>query len=357
MKGGRRVLLAVGAFGALTAWSSGSAAGAGEESRRIELVARLERSVVLILVEGREIRHEKRSVTLAPSESLGTGLVLSADGLVLTAAHVVAGADRVRVEVEKGELRPARILFVDEPSDVALLRLEGVLPSLFPARLGDSDRARKGEALYVIGSPSGIEGSLSVGVLSGRHPARHVFGGSVEAELIQTDAAINAGNSGGPMFNSHGEVVAIAQSILSVGGGSEGLGFGLAINAVKRILGLDPCVWMGFSGVRLNDAWTQALNVPEPGGLLVEHVTPGGPAEQAGIHGGEFPVQAGSEHLLLGGDVVLRADGIPIFAWIRDRRPPPSRPGEVHEIRLTLLRAGRTREVPVRVTHRNASWR
>jgi S1-C subfamily serine protease len=356
MKNGKRALIAVGAFSAFAAW--GPPPGAGdEESRRVELVARLERSVVLVLVEGREIEHQRRSVTLVPFESLGTGIVLSADGLVLTAAHVVAGADRVRVKPGDGETLPARILFVDEPSDLALLGLEGVFPSLSPARLGDSDLVRKGEALYVLGNPSGIEGSLSVGVVSGRHPARHVFGGSVEAELIQTDAAINAGNSGGPMFNSRGEVIAIAQSVLSRGGGSEGLGFGLAINAVKRILALDPCVWMGFSGVRLNEAWTEALNVPEPGGLLVEHVTPGGPADQAGIHGGEIPVQAGSESLLLGGDVVLQADGVPILDWIRERRMPPSRPGEVHEIRLTLQRAGETREVPVRVTHRKANWR
>jgi serine protease Do len=331
---------------------SGDLTGVDEEARRVELVARLDRSVVVVLAEGRGISHTKSGPRLLPFEGVGAGVLVSADGLVLTAEHVIAGADRVRVRVVEGEPLPARILFEDEPADVALLRLERVPPSLSPAPLGDSDRVRKGEAVYVIGNPSGVEHSLSVGVVSGRHPARHVFGGSVEAELIQTDAAINAGNSGGPMFNSRGEVIAIAQSILTEGGGSEGLGFGLAINAARKVLGLDPCVWMGFSAAPLNETWAAILNVPRPGALLVERVTAGGPADEAGIRGGEVPVQFGLEHLLLGGDVIVRADGVPILEWIRERRPPPSRPGEVHEIRLTLLRAGQTREVPVRVTHR-----
>ena len=210
-----------------------------EESKRVELVAQLERSVVVVLVEGREIQHEQKTLALLPSASLGTGVVLSADGLVLTAAHVVAGADRIRVKPQGGEPLAARVVFADEDADIALLRLETASASLVPAKLGDSSRVRKGETTYVIGNPVGIEFSLSTGVVSGRHPIGHVFGGSVEAEVIQTDAAINSGNSGGPIFNSRGEVIAIAQGILSKGGGSEGLGFGLSINVVKKILGSD----------------------------------------------------------------------------------------------------------------------
>jgi S1-C subfamily serine protease len=344
--------------GASTAWLRFATlvvalTAADEETRRVELIARLQRSVVVVLTEGREISLENETVRLLPSEGLGTGLILSTDGLVLTAAHVVADADRVRIKVPDGESFPARIVFADEPADVALLRLETPPQPLSPARLGDSDRVRQGEAVYVIGNPAGIEHSLSVGVVSGRHLARHVFGGSVEAELIQTDAAINSGNSGGPMFNSRGEVIAIAQRILTRGGGSEGLGFGLAINVVKRVVGLDPCLWMGFSAVPLDEMSAAMLNVSEPAALLVERVTPGGPADQAGIRGGEIPVQVGRDHLLLGGDVILSADDVPILHWIRERRPPPSRPGEVHEIRLKLLRAGQSRDVAVRVTHRS----
>lgn len=326
-----------------------------EETRRVNLIATLERSVVVVLVEGREISHDRQLLTLQPSEGLGTGIVLSPDRLVLTAAHVVAGAERVRVKTKGGEPFPARIVFSDEPADLALLRIDvGALP-LIPARLGDSDRVRKGESVYVIGNPVGIEYSLSVGVVSGRYAAGRVFGGSVEAEVVQTDAAINGGNSGGPMYNSRGEVIAIAQSILTQGGGSEGLGFGLAINVVKKIVALDPCVWLGFSGVPLNETSAALLNVSEPGGLLVQRVTPGGPADTAGVRGGQVPIQVGSTHLLLGGDVVLKVDGVPVVDWLR--KPPVSGVGvgERHELRLTVIRAGRVLEVPIVATHRT-SW-
>ena len=327
-----------------------------EEARRVELVDRVERSVVVVLVEGLRIAHGDNGPSLRPSESLGTGIVVTPDGLILTAAHVVAEAGRVRVKLVNNEPLTAHVAFSDGPSDIALLRLDEPPAALVIAELGDSDRVRKGETVYVIGNPAGIERSLSVGVVSGRHSSRHVFGGAVEAELIQTDAAINPGNSGGPIFNSEGRVIAIAQGILTKGGGSEGLGFGLAINDVKKIVGLDPCIWMGLTGARLDGGWADALNVPEPGGLLVERVVPGGPADLAGIRGGEIPVQAGQDHFLLGGDVILRADGMPILEWIRRGRRPPPAPAEIHDIRLTLLRAGIWKEVTVRVAHRAARW-
>ncbi len=223
-----------------------------EEARRVELVARMERSVAVIVSEGRRVFRERGKVGIAPWESIGSGVVLSKDGLILTAAHVVAEGERIRVKYHGAdELIPARIVFIDEPSDLALLRLDRVPIPLAPARLGDSSSVRKGATIYAIGNPTGIEYSLSTGIVSGRHQVRHVFGGSVQAEVIQTDAALNTGNSGGPLFDSRGEVIAIAQSIVTEGGGSEGIGFGLAINVVKKILGLDPCVWLGFSGVPL----------------------------------------------------------------------------------------------------------
>jgi S1-C subfamily serine protease len=343
------ILVAAGAA------SGGPRGQMDEEARRIDLIARLERSVVVVFAEGREISHQKSLLALLPSESLGTGVVLSSDGLILTAAHVVAGAERVRVKLLGGEPLPARVVFADDAADVALLRLETIPAGLTPARLGDSDGARKGETVYVIGNPIGIEFSLSSGVISGRHPGSHVFGGSVEAEVIQTDAAINSGNSGGPIFNSRGEVIAVAQSILTQGGGFEGLGFGLSINTVKKILGLDPCTWLGLSGVPLDEASAGLLNVPAPSGLLVERVTPGGPADQAGIRGGEKPIQVGREHILLGGDVILKVDGLPVLDWMRKPPPAGAEVGERHELKLTILRAGRIVELPIVTVHR-AVW-
>lgn len=323
-----------------------------EESRRVELLSRLERSVVLVLVKGKEIVHDEARVGLEATISLGTGVVLAADGLILTAAHVVAGADEIRVKSEKAEPVAARIVFLDDLADIALVRLASVPVPLVPARLGDSDQVKKGESVYVIGNPQGIEQSVSMGIVSGRHPVRHVFGTNVKAELIQTDAAINTGNSGGPIFNGHGEVVAIAQAILTKGGGSEGLGFGLAINVVKAVLALDPCVWLGFSGAPLDETWSKVLNVPDANGFLVTRVTPGSPADLAGLKGGAIPIQIGAERLLVGGDVILRVNGLPVLEWARSETSGTLRPGDQREQKLTVLRAGRTMEIPVVTVHR-----
>lgn len=357
MIGQARPLLVAVTLGCLaTAWPlDGRAMPPDDEAQRVELIGRLERSVAVVLSEGHRLLRDRGRLAVAPWEALGGGVVLSRDGLVLTAAHVVAEGERVLVKVQAlEEPVPARIVFIDEPSDVALLRLEEVPVPLAPARLGNSSLVRKGQTVYAIGNPTGLEYSLSVGVVSGRHEVPRVFGGSVQAEVIQTDAALNTGNSGGPLFNSRGEVIAIARSIVSESGGSQGIGFGLAINVVKKILGLDPCIWLGFSGVPVDERWSQALNVPR-GGVLVQRVSRGDAAAQAGLRGGHTPVRVGGETLLLGGDVVLRVDGQPILEWLR--KPPAFRgkPGERHELRLAVFRGGRILEMPIVEVHR-AAW-
>ncbi len=326
-----------------------------EESRRVDLVARLERSVVVVLVKGREITKDQRVVEFSPTESLGTGVVLTGDGLILTAAHVVESAERIEVIVSDDQSSSATVVFADEGADIALLRLAEVARPLVPARLGDSDRTERGETVYVIGNPFGMEKSLSVGVISGRHRLQHVFGGVLDGELLQTDAAINTGASGGPMFNSRGEVIAVAQRILSKGGGSEGVGFGLAINVVKTILALDPCMWLGVSGVPLDQKWSAALNVPEAGGVLVQRVAPDSAAARAGIVGGTLAIHAGEETILLGGDVILRIDDEPIRQWAQKPSPPNTPPGTKHELKVTLLRNGERIVVPV-VNYHRSSW-
>jgi S1-C subfamily serine protease len=245
------------------------------------------------------------------------------------------------------------VIFIDGSADIALIRVPTVPEGIEPARLGDSDAVRKGQTVYIIGNPVGVEFSLSTGIVSGRHAMTHVFGGDGELELIQTDAAMNAGNSGGPMFNSRGEVIAIAQRILTSSGGSEGLGFGVAINAVRKVLTGDPCLWLGFSAIPLDAEWAAALNAPERDALLIQTVSPGSPAAKAGLRGGEVPVQTGEAHFLLGGDVILKVDGTPLGEWKRTPWPDPAE-GTKHQLVLTVLRSGRMFDLSVETIHRSS---
>ena len=323
------------------------------ESERVRLIERMERSVALVEVTARTVRHRRTAVVVDEGSGIASGVLLTADGVVLTAAHAVDDASRVSVRFRSGDSQSADVIFIDGPADIALLRVPQVPPGAEPATLGDSNSVRKGETLYIIGNPVGVEFSLSTGIVSGRHTAGHVFVESGELEMIQTDAAMNAGNSGGPMFNARGEVIAIAQRILTSSRGSEGLGFGLAINEVRKLLTGDPCLWLGFVAIALDGELAAALNVTEREALLIQSVSPGSPAEKAGLRGGEIPVQSGETHLLLGGDVILQVDGTPIAAWRRTAWTDTEE-GTKHRIVLSVLRSGRTIEISVETIHRRA---
>lgn len=326
-------------------------AASSPTQQRVELVAKLENSVAVVTAESRELRHRRDEVVVDRGEVIGSGVVISSDGLVLTAAHVVKDAGSITIKLRDREPLPARVVVSDDSADVALLEPADPLSGLIAAPLGDSDQLRKGEPLLVIGNPLGVELSLSVGVFSGRHTVAHVFGEAGDLELLQTDAAINSGSSGGPIFNERGEVVGLAQRILSRSGGSEGLGFGISINAVKELLARDPCLWLGFSAVALPSGWAAAMNAGSDQPLLVQSVVPGSPAAAAGLRGGEIPVQSGPVHLLLGGDLITHVDGVPIASWTGRQTSEP-REGAEHQLRLTVIRAGRSIELPITTKHR-----
>jgi len=318
-----------------------------EESARIVLLERIEKSVVRINVN--------ESDTDGSQVALGSGVVASPDGLIITAAHVVADARAVEVTLFNGASQTATVVYLDRAVDIALLRLTQPPPAEALARLGDSDALPKGSTVYVIGNPFGLESSVASGIVSGRHSAAHVFGrddGADQAELIQTDAAMNSGVSGGPMFNSRGEVIAIAQSILSKSGGSEGLGFGLAINSVKEILALDPCVYLGFSAVPLTGDIAGAFNIGADAGLLLQYVAPGGPAEQTGLKAGSVNIGTERERVVLGGDVITHIDGVAVNEW---RRMPftSAAEGDVHEITFRVVRRGTVVELKGTTIHRS----
>jgi serine protease Do len=197
---------------------------------------------------------------------LGSGVLISTDGEIMTAAHLVETADTVFVEFSNQEIFTAKVIASEPAADVALLKLNSPLPSgAVVAKLGDSDKVEVGDQIFVIGAPHGISYTLTVGYISARRRPNTLYSGLSLAEFFQTDAAINEGNSGGPMFNMAGEIVGIVSSIISKSGGSQGLGFVATSNMARQLLLQRRSFWGGLSGFLSRDSPPSFLTFPRPG--------------------------------------------------------------------------------------------
>ena len=261
-----------------------------------------------------------KRVEVAPSadqpmaiiDGLGSGVLISNDGKVLTAAHVVQTADVAFVEFMDGQIITARVIGSDIRSDVALLQLQEVPKGVAPVTFGDSDKVEVGDEIFVIGAPYGIGQTLSVGHLSGRHrlPSNE---SATSVEFLQTDAAINTGNSGGPMFDVDGNIIGIVTSIMSHSGGSEGLAFATAANTAKQLLLERKPFWSGIDGLVVTGALAKALNLPQAAGVLVQRIGEGSIGSRLGINPGTLRVTILGTDILLGGDVILGVNNIGVI--------------------------------------------
>jgi serine protease Do len=277
----------------------------------------------------------------AKSAGLGSG-VLIAPNRVLTAAHVVHTADKVAVAFHDDRTVYARVLSSSRLADTAVLELESPQNDIPVARLGDSDELEVGEQIVVIGAPYGLTYTLTTGRISGRVNAGAVGGDMMNVEYLQTDAAINQGNSGGPMFNLQGEVVGVVSSILSQSGGFEGLGFVVPINVARRAVLDKRPFWLGAEGKLLPEEVAQLLNVPQTTGVMVERVAQNSPAATMGLQPSVIPITVLGTEILIGGDIILsfagvRFESMKSFADI-ERRVDMMRAGS--EIPVEVLRAG-----------------
>jgi S1-C subfamily serine protease len=221
-------------------------------------------------------------------------------------------ADEVSVRFVTGDVVKARVVASDRGADVALIQAESVPAGVEPAVLGDSDNATVGNQVFIIGAPYGIAHTLTVGHVSARRTPSQLFGGFEQVEILQTDAAINQGNSGGPMFNMQGEVIGIVSHILSSSGGFQGIGFVVTSNLARRVLIENPSPWTGLDGVLVEGELARALNIPQAAGILVESVAAGSPAAAIGLQPGTLAVEISGQRIALGGDVILAVNGITI---------------------------------------------
>jgi S1-C subfamily serine protease len=249
----------------------------------------------------------------------GSGFVYDAEGHIVTNYHVVENAEELSVTLADGEVYPAQIVGVDPSNDLAVVRIDVEnLPQ--PIALGDSDVLRVGEFVVAIGNPFGLERTLTVGVISSLGRVIQSPDGRFIGEAIQTDAAINPGNSGGPLLDLEGRVIGVNSQIISPSRASAGIGFAVPVNTVKRVVpqliaqGHYAHPWLGVESLGLTPERAQAfrdagMDVPVDKGLLMIEVVPGGPADRAGIRGGDRIVQLGNVRLPLGGDIITAING------------------------------------------------
>ena len=229
-------------------------------------------------------------------QSLGSGFVIGADGYIVTNNHVIDGAEEITANFSDGTKLKAKLIGTDKKTDIALLKVEPTKP-LKAVKFGDSDKARVGDWVMAIGNPFGFGGSVTVGIVSARN--RDINSGPYD-NFIQTDAAINKGNSGGPLFDMYGDVIGINTAIVSPTGGSIGIGFAVpsktasAVVAQLKEFGETRRGWLGVRIQGVTDDIAEGLGLKEPKGALVAGITDKGPADQAGI---------------LAGDVIVRFDG------------------------------------------------
>ena len=271
-------------------------------------------AVVQIMTKEKEIVGTGMAKQMVTSEGLGSGILISEDGKILTAAHVVQTAEEVKVIFKNEEVIPAKIIATDKTADVALIKL--VWPpsdkKIFIPKVADSDQVKVGEEVFIIGSPYGLTQSLSVGHISGRHKKKSVTHNMNLMEFFQTDASINTGNSGGPMFNMKGEVVGIVSYILSESGGFQGLGFAATSNMATRLVLEEKGVWFGVDAVMIPEALAYILNLPQKGGILVQKVADLSVGSMMGLKGGVFKMSIEGQDFVVGGDIVLSMMGLKI---------------------------------------------
>ena len=308
-------------------------------------------------------------VSLNTGSSQGSGFVFDSNGHIITNQHVVDGASEVEVAFTSGYKAYGTVIGADVDADIAVVKVEAPTDQIYPLAIGDSSQLQVGQSVVAIGNPFGLNGTMTVGIVSGlgRTQFAHASpeGGFFStADIIQTDAAINPGNSGGPLFNMNGEVVGVNQSIrtenvneITGNAVNSGVGFSISINLAKRVAeGLieDGNYEYPYLGISSRDDLTlaefEALGLNTYTGAYVATVTEGGPADQAGIRGGTTPTSLPTVNA--GGDVITAIDGVPVnnFDQLLSYLVTNKAPGET--VTLTVLRDGQTLDVPVTLGER-----
>jgi S1-C subfamily serine protease len=323
-----------------------------EESINVRIYRQASPAVANILTKATEYDFFMEAV---PVEGAGSGFIIDPRGYILTNYHVVAGAQTIEVVLGDQNRYPAKFIGADQRNDVAMIKIEPKPNKPLTALpLGDSSTLQVGQKVLAIGDPFGFQSTLTTGVVSAIGRTVQTSQTTFIDEAIQTDAAINRGNSGGPLINSHGEVIGINSAIYTPSGTAAGIGFAIPINTAKLIAtdlmteGRVRRAYLGVQTLPVGQWLAEALSLPVQDGLLVEQATKGGPAAAAGIHGGDRVAQAGMRRIMIGGDVIVGLDGQKVsnqfdMNVLLNRK----RPGDT--VTVTVYRGAKKVDIPVKL--------
>ena len=254
-------------------------------------------------------------------QALGSGFVIDTAGRIVTNYHVVAGAQEIEVSFSNRDSVSARVIGTDPSTDIALLKVTVDARALRPLELGDSDRTRVGDSVVAIGNPLGLERSVTAGIVSALHRPLQAPNDFTIDDVIQTDASINSGNSGGPLIGANGAVVGVNTAIATGNtgaGGNIGIGFAVPMNTVRNVVsqivdkGRVEHPFIGVGAQEVDPEIARLFNLPAERGLLVVRVYDGSGAERAGFRAGSREVVIDGESYLLGGDFIVQIDGKPV---------------------------------------------
>ncbi len=326
-----------------------------QELRIIEVYRRYSPAVVNI---NTQVLRSDFFYGVYPEEGSGSGFVWDAQGHIITNYHVIEDATQITVSFGEGQERTAQVVGVDPPNDLAVIKVADLPDGIEPMPLGDSDALVVGQFAIAIGNPFGqFERTLTVGVVSAVNRTLRLDNDRLLRGVVQTDASINRGNSGGPLLDSRGQLIGVNTAIFSPTGASAGVGLAIPVNKLKLVVpvliaeGRFPHPWLGIEGLgyELSSDLSRALNLPVQQGLLLARVYQGSPAEQAGLRTATQTALLGFQQYLIGGDILTAIDGAPLASW-DDLRAYLDEQTEVGQtVRLTVWRDGQQVEVDVTV--------
>jgi S1-C subfamily serine protease len=294
--------------------------------------------------------------------ALGSGFVVDKAGNIVTNYHVIEGADTIRVSFSNRDTVAASVVGTDPSTDLAVLRVDASAGALKPLQLGDSDDVRVGDPVVAIGNPFGLDRTVTAGIVSALQRLITAPNQFTIDHVIQTDAPINQGNSGGPLLNDRGQVIGVNTQIQTGGTsvGNVGIGFAVPSNTVKDVLaqllqtGRVDHAYLGIGGRPVTGDLAESYNLPVEQGVLVQSVSSGSGAESAGLEGGETEVVVAGETYVLGGDIIVAVDGEAVTS-IEDLRDAIAKHSPGEKIELTIYRDATRTSVLVTLGRQPAS--